>query len=73
MLIGSHFVTGILAHHQGEDLLMEAGLGTATILTAIHEDVVLPTMPMEVTVQHHLSLRQQPGEQHNIKQETRLH
>ncbi|KAG9333467.1 hypothetical protein JZ751_011536, partial [Albula glossodonta] len=46
----------------GVDAFMETGCRIAMVLAAIHKDVVLPTVPMEVTVHQHLSLRHQPGE-----------
>lgn len=56
-------VLSILAHHEREDSLLEADRGVALTVTAVHEDVALPAVAMKVTVQQHLSLRQQSGEQ----------
>lgn len=58
----SHLVGGIFAQHQGEDALAQPqpGAGPAAV-AAVHEDVVLPAVPVEVAVQHHLPLRQHPA------------
>lgn len=58
----SHLVGGVFAQHQGEHALVQPCPGAIPAgITAVHENIVLPAVPMEVAVQHHLPLCQQPA------------
>jgi hypothetical protein len=52
-------VLAIAAHDYGKDVLVEAALGRVVVVAAVHEDVVLAAVAVEVTVHDHLALVQQ--------------
>ena len=55
-------VRAILAEHQREDSFVRVSVSGPGVLTAVGEDVVFTAVSMEITVQQHLTLVTQSGE-----------